>query len=399
MRNTKIALAVLALVASTAAMAEGVTVYGNMDAGFMSSSSALGAVNLNNLTPNATTKRSNSSVVSGLLSPNYLGFKASEDLDGGLKADIHLQTAFGGTGVGDGGSGSLAFTQSDLGLAGDFGSVRIGKTVDPMWANGVAVFDAAGGANIGSAVTPVIDLGISNIFNDNAITYHSPDIGGFSAHGQYRAASKPGADNPRGYGDGYAATALYVNGPVSVGGGVSENKYSVTSAVSAALAALNTTLLGNVSLNNLLAVDTKVKGSFVGAGYDMGVAKINAVYLTSEFTEINGGNALLGATDKPKTSTWGINGSLPLGSVKLIAGYYNATGKDTGEEFLDSRMYHLGAIYSLSKRTSLFSNYQNVNNSNKTNHIPLIGLNTGSSFRTATSGSASAFTVGVRHEF
>jgi predicted porin len=371
-----------------------------MDAGYMSSSSAAGFVDLNNA-PNilSNTKRSNSSVVSGLLSPNFLGFKASEDLDGGLKADIHLQTAFGGTGVGDGGSGTIAFTQSDIGLAGDFGTVRIGKTVDPMWAKGVAVFDAAGGSNIGSAVTPVIDLGISNVFNDNAITYHSPDISGFSAHGQYRLASKPGSDNPKGNGDGYSATALYANGPVSVGGGMSENKTNATSAIGLALLALDPTLLGNVSLNGLIASDTKIKGNFIGAGYDLGVAKINAVYMTSEITSLGGTNVLLSATDKVKTSTWGINGSIPLGSVKLIAGYYSIDAKENGTEINDSTMFHLSGIYSLSKRTSLFANYQSVKNTNKANHIQLIGLNTGSSFRTATLGTASAFTAGIRHEF
>ncbi len=385
MRNTKIALAVLALVASTAAMAEGVTIYGTIDAGYMSSNAA-GADNAvrastNNVgsanNTNFAVKRSNGSVESGLISPNFLGFKASEDLEGGLKADVQVQTAYNAVS-----GGTFAFTQTDLGLSGDFGTVRIGKTVDPMWAQGIAGFDAAGGSNIGSAVGPTIDMGISAIFPNNGITYLSPNIGGFSAAAQYRNAQKPGSDTAtnRDIGNGHSLTANYAMGPVSVGAGMSENK-------SEAVATTQTAFTG--------AANIKVKGTFVGAGYDMGVAKINVVYLNSDISGVPTSSSV-----NVDTSAWGINGSVPMGQVRLVAGYYTGKQKDTNVDSAKASMYHLTGFYDLSKRTSLFANYQNVNNDTRFGADGLMfGLNTGSAVPRATVGGSNAFTVGVRHTF
>jgi predicted porin len=386
MRNTKIALAVLALVASTAAMAEGVTIYGTIDAGYMNSSSASpstavrAAANVATVaeSTNFAVKRSNGSVESGLISPNFLGFKASEDLEGGLKADVHVQTAYNAVS-----GGSFAFTQTDLGLSGDFGTVRIGKTVDPMWAQGVAGFDAAGGSNIGSAVSPVIDMGISAIFPNNGITYLSPNISGFSLAGQYRNAQKPGADTAtnQNIGNGHSLTANYAMGPLSVGAGMSENKSE------AGATALATALTGNANM--------KVKGTFIGAGYDLGVAKVNVVYLTSDASGVP-----TSSTINAGGSAWGINGSVPMGQARLVAGYYTGKSETSNVEDGKATMYHLTGFYDLSKRTSLFANYQSVNNDAKHGANGMIfGLNTGSSVQRFSIGSANAFTVGVRHTF
>ncbi len=386
MRNTKIALAVLALVASTAAMAEGVTIYGTIDAGYMSSNAAGANNSVRTTTAPALTgfanttdfsaKRSNGSVESGLISPNFLGFKASEDLEGGMKADVHLQTAYNAV-IG----GTINFTQADLGLAGDLGTVRLGKTVDPMWAQGIAGFDAAGGSNIGSAVGPTIDMGISAIFPNNGITYLSPNIGGFSAAAQYRNAQKPGADTAtnQSIGNGHSLTANYAMGPVSVGAGMSENKFESQDGITALTGAAN----------------LKSKGTFVGAGYDMGVAKINVVYLANSIS----GVPTSSSADVDNTA-WGINGSVPMGQIRLVAGYYTGKQKDTNVESAKANMYHLTGFYDLSKRTSLFANYQNVNNDAKFGANGLLfGLNTGSSVGRYTVGGSNAFTVGVRHTF
>ncbi len=79
MRNTKIALAVLALVASTAAMAQA-TVYGMLDAGIANTSSS-----------NNTTKGTSFSGAGGFVGANYIGFKGSEEIDGGIKANYQLE--------------------------------------------------------------------------------------------------------------------------------------------------------------------------------------------------------------------------------------------------------------------------------------------------------------------
>jgi GBP family porin len=385
MRNTKIALAVLALVASTAATAEGVKIYGTLDAGLMSSNSAAasngaragaGTTAVQDTT-NYAVKNSNRSVESGLISPNFLGFRASEDLDGGLKADVHVQTAYNAAS-----GGTFGFTQTDIGLSGDFGTARIGKTVDPMWAQGIAGFDAAGGSNIGSAVGPAIDMGITAVFPNNTLTYLSPNISGFSGAGQVRMAQKPGATTAANNynGNGYSLTGNYAMGALSVGAGLSENKFEQAPAANAAFTGVS---------------DAKNKGRFFGIGYDMGVAKVNLVFLQADVE----GNPNANATNI-KRDAWGVNGSIPLGQVRLVGGYYTGTVKTVGVETANSTMYHLTSFYDLSKRTSLFANYQSVNNDAKyAAGGMMFGLNTGSAVPRSTIGGSSAFTVGVRHTF
>jgi predicted porin len=252
-----------------------------------------------------------------------------------------------------------------------------------MWAQGIAGFDAAGGSNIGSAVGPTIDMGISAIFPNNGITYLSPNISGFSLAGQLRNAQKPGADTAtnQNIGNGHSLTANYAMGPLSVGAGMSENKSE------AGATSLATALTGNANM--------KVKGTFIGAGYDLGVAKVNVVYLTSDASGVP-----TASTINAGGTAWGINGSVPMGQTRLVAGYYTGKSENNNVEDGKATMYHLTGFYDLSKRTSLFANYQSVNNDAKYGaNGMLFGLNTGSSVQRFSIGSANAFTVGVRHTF
>jgi predicted porin len=252
-----------------------------------------------------------------------------------------------------------------------------------MWAQGIAGFDAAGGSNIGSAVGPAIDMGITAVFPNNTLTYLSPNISGFSGAGQVRMAQKPGATTAsnNSIGNGYSLTGNYAMGALSFGAGLSENNAEV---------GVDT---GTVALTG--NSNAKFKGRFFGAGYDMGVAKVNLVYLQSDVE----GNPTA-ATINLKSDAWGLNGSIPLGQVRLVGGYYSGKIQTSGVETANATMYHLTSFYDLSKRTSLFGNYQSTNNDNKYGQGGMMfGLNTGSAVGRYTVGSSSAFTVGIRHTF
>ena len=89
-----------------------------------------------------------------------------------------------------------------------------------------------------------------------------------------------------------------------------------------------------------------------------------------------------------------------MGQVRLVAGYYTGKQKTANVVSADASMYHLTGFYDLSKRTSLFANYQNVNNNTRFGANGLMfALNQGSSVARDTIGSSNAFTVGVRHTF
>jgi predicted porin len=184
MKRTQIALAAVALVASTAAMAD-VTLYGTVDAAVEQS------------TGNGTYLNGAGGFVAG----NNFGIKGSEDLGNGLKANFTLQQGFNlnqGTPDNGGGGATVAggnvtnvagtnFNQvASVGLGGDFGTITLGQQLSPFIAT-----MAGGTAGNGNFFVNAIILGGSaaggganqagGFFVPNAMSYTSPSIGGFTA--------------------------------------------------------------------------------------------------------------------------------------------------------------------------------------------------------------------------
>jgi predicted porin len=209
------------------------------------------------------------------------------------------------------------------------------------------MYDLTGGSNVGSSVSSVLNLGTSKIFVDNSIKYVSPSISGVTVAGTYVINdSFTGATIASATKGDYSVTANYAAGPVGVGAGMMKSDL--------------------------------VKGYFVGAGYDAGVAKINAIYQHADGVGFGGAR------------TVGVNTAVPLsGELTLTAGYY----KDSGDVYFygAGSSTQAGLIYALSKRTKLFANYQHTTGD--------VGLNFGLSTPTASAGVGSAYTVGLGHSF
>ena len=322
MKKTQVALAALALVASTAAMADGVTISGRIDAGLVNNNSTV-----------STSPRAQS----GLLAPNFLNFGGSEDLGNGMKANFLLSETFSTNAPGTGTANTTTLLQSHVGVSGDFGSISIGKTVDSFWGNGVAAFDVTGGGNMGSAVSSVFANGASNVFQESTIHYVAPTISGVNAAATYiTTAGASGAGGITANAGDYSVAATYDIGGAKVGAAYSK-----------------------------LAT---VTNTFVGAGYDFGFAKVNATYLNSSVN-----------------TTYGANAAVPLvGALTGTIGYYNtsSTGSLAGTDL------SIGLLYGLSKRTTVFGNYEKV-----TGATVLNGGNGG----IGTDGNA--IIVGVAHSF
>jgi predicted porin len=189
MRNTKIALAVLALVASTAAMADGATVYGVVDAG------------VSQVDGGKTTFGG-----AGNWAGNILGISASEDLEGGMKASVNFELGYdlgtGNNGANGGISQSAAANpngnpffnrKANVSLAGEFGTVTAGLQFSPFI--GAAIGGSALTNNQSFYVTSLVLAGsgvagssglgatpvASGFFIPNAVSYSTPNMGGFSA--------------------------------------------------------------------------------------------------------------------------------------------------------------------------------------------------------------------------
>jgi len=329
MKKTQVALAALALVASSAALAD-VTVSGYMDAGVVNTSGA------------------GNSIAGGLIAPNVVNIAGGEDLGNGTKAEFLTQVRFETSNgkLTTGGAGKV-FNLSYVGLATEVGTVQIGRNVDALWGNAAGAFDVTGGDNMGSFVGSVINKSASSIFGDNMIKYVSPNINGLniglSYYGQTSAASAVGTTTK----NDYSLGATYGIGALSLGAGYG-----------------NRTVAGGAG-----------RVTFLGAGYDLGIAKVNAVYLDT---------ANLG-------STTGFNVGAPVpGFAALSAhvGYY----KDSGNGANDGSSTQVGAKYALSKRTTLFANYQTTTGGYNTS----VGLSD-ANYTAAAAGTA--FTFGVGHSF
>ncbi len=291
MRKTQMALAAVALVASSAALAE-VTVSGRIDAGFQSANSA------------AITQQ----LTGGLLAPNFLTFSGSEDLDGGTKAIWTYSTTFSSTGY-----GGVTNLQSYVGLSGDFGTLKLGQQLDALGL-GILGFDVTSGGNMGSTATMMFMHGASGIFHENIIGYTAPSIAGVNISGSYVVNNGAGARSTTALKEGdYSVFGSAAAGPVKLGAGYAE-------------------------LN-------KNKSAFVGAGSDLGFATVNVMYLDS-----NNAAGVTGA----KAGTTGINAKVPLtGPLAATAGYYSTSGSA-----IDGTNTSIGLLYSMSKGTTLFGNWE-----------------------------------------
>jgi len=328
MKKTQVALAALALVASTAAMAE-VTLGGYVDAGVQTSTG-------------------NGTVLSGgNLDINNIRFSASEEIDGGLKAGAFALIRF------EAATGNL--TRPDLANDGTFfeiahvnlgsastGTIELGRTVDSFWGNGVAGFDVTGGSNLGSAVASTLNLKTSKVFVDNSVHYVSPNLNGLTV------------------------AATYVMNDSTTGSTIgSATKGDKSATVNYSINGLR---LGAGYMKSDLTTAT-----FYAAGYDFGFANVNVI-----------------AQDATDSSSYGLNAAIPLvGALSATAGYYS----DSGTSLLKGKgnSTNAGLIYTLSKRTRLFANYQHTTDALTTN----IGLsNPGSSAVVGTS-----LTAGIGHSF
>lgn len=180
--SSAIALALTALASGTALAQSSVTIYGNIDvsvdrvkkdAGTRLLPEAGALVTANNQLSN---KVSTTRVGPDLSSQSALGFRGTEDLGGGYKGNFVLE---GQMGVDNGAllrDSRLFGRQAYAGLTTPFGEVRLGRQYAPIFfSSAVITTERFGGTD------QFIEGGLSNNLNirwDNALTY-SLQMGGF----------------------------------------------------------------------------------------------------------------------------------------------------------------------------------------------------------------------------
>ncbi len=257
-----------------------------------------------------------------------LGIKGSEDLGGGLKAIYQMETALG-TASGSGqfsniGGTTLGTRNTFIGLSGGFGTVLFGKHDTPYKLAGSSDLFAdtsADSQNKGG----IIGYGMTGGAGDfdmratNAIAYVSPTMSGFHA----AVAVIPGetttaGTNKNSLADAYSLALVYGNGPLNVAFGYEDH--------------------------NDLADESAWK---LNAGYTFGDFKVGATYESQDGVGTRSAKNYL------------LSGAYGMGPITLALQYgkrnVNAAAETAGDT--DLARTTLGAVYSLSKRTSAYVAY------------------------------------------
>lgn len=335
-KMTRIALATLAVMGATTAMAQSsVTLYGRI---------------------NTTVERQKigDQSVSGLYNnASRWGVRGTEDLGGGLKAGFTLESGFNS----DTGTGSawthpttgMSFArQSEVNLSGGFGMVRLGNFVPESYyatADYVSMHNHDTGSSSDALYQDPVWFG--GLSTKNKVGYRSPSIGGLTVDASMSLHEKDPTLNYQKY--GYDLAANYATGPLHLGAGYSR----VGSDWQAALRALYTF------------------GQFTVGGY----------YQRSHQDSLR-----LGWMNGNRNN-FRLSGMYTLGASEFHANVGRA-GKWSDVDNSAATQWTLGYNYNLSKRTKVYGYYTKVNNSS------------GAAYMTGKAGADfSSFALGVRHNF
>lgn len=326
MKKITLALAVLSVFAQAAQAQTATTVYGRMDIGL--------------------SKQSNSTAALGRGDNNVVGFKGTEDLGGGLSALFQAEMRFEpDTGTTESnGNRPLFQGQTRVGLAGSFGTIRLGRGLtaindaswayDPWYQTTVATLIGQQVANYDS--DPLSPSQSGNRFS-NAVFYSSPVIEGFQANATVATKEAIGTATSDLPVNPYSLAGTYNNGPISAMVGYERN-----------------------------AVQTKFWT--VAGSYKVGPANLMASYSQQD----------QGATVavNPKTKGWLIGADIVAGLGNVKVGY----GETKPDGVAADKKLGVGYWYNLSKRTYLYTDAAHTKQG-------------------ATGDSVNAFDVGIHHSF
>ena len=263
MRKTQFALAALALVASSAALAEGVTVYGTADVSVIHNDSGtlMGGA--------------------GNSAGSIIGFKGSEDLGGGLKASFNLETGYtgndgstangGNVGTGQSGTTTIFNRAANVGISNSMLGATLGTQISPFIAGELVGATAVGGNGVFVPGLFLVNGGTlagttqsaGGFFIPNAIGI-SANVGGVSINALTRALGNSSVALAEKYN---AINAVGSFGAINAS--ISYQDVNSESAVGSNTVVAANTTIGDVRINGAYGSN---KGAFDSTGYMIGAS-------------------------------------------------------------------------------------------------------------------------------
>ncbi|MGF6767655.1 putative porin [Paraburkholderia sp. GAS199] len=299
------------------------------------------------------------------------GLKGTEDLGGGLSAIFNIESGFT-TGTGALSQGGLLFgRKAFVGVSStNWGTLTAGRQysasndLTSIYASGADW--AASGLGYGTRASDVDNVDTSNRVQ-NSLKYVSPKYRGLQAGVLYSFGGQAGDFSRNSVVD---AALSYSNGPVSLGAGYTfvKDPYYATYGNQGNSSTPTSSVTGaNNNINNRIYGGYASAGSqqiiVAGGSYTLGPAIVGLLYSNTQFQNLGSVNAV-GAIASPKyaggTATFNsgeINLKYQVNPALQLAGAYIYT-RNSGADNVGSAKYNqfnLGAIYSLSKRTSFYA--------------------------------------------
>lgn len=358
MQKKLIALTIAGLVSAPVWAQSNVTVYGIVDMGYkyLSDSSVSGVGGRH-------------AIDSGQRSGSRLGFRGTEDLGNGLKASFVLESGIAAD-TGGLNQGGLAFgRQSYVALSGSYGTIAAGRQYNPQHLIFLRV-DPFGQGTVGRN-SNIWGLGSAAAYQsrlNNLVTYTSPSFSGFNLMTAWTWASNQNesVDNKfTGTTNDMRMLAInpnYVNGPIRLSLNYLQAKFASTG-------------VGATS-------GRKFKVWDIAGTYDFGVAKLAAAY----------------GVDNPEggdnnTRKFMVGVTVPVLKAGKVLASYNQARHEDGDR---ASQWAVGYDHALSKRTTLYTAFADIDNRRATNEaftaVSGDSTNAGMTYQRG-------FNLGVRHTF
>ncbi|GAA0531962.1 MAG: porin [Pigmentiphaga sp.] len=349
--RTRLLPALLATCASAPLFAQtsSVTLFGIVDMGFLhDSGNAAGT---------------NNKLNSGIMSGSRFGLMGSEDLGGGNKAIFMLE---GGVNVDNGSSaqgGTLFGRQAWVGLEGSLGRLTLGRQYTTV-AMAQVEFDpfSTGMTGTSASLISAGGQGGSNRAN-NVAKYYLGHASGFNGELSYAPGEVAGSSSTNSQ---LGASVGYTRGPFGM-------------------------KIAYAKANDAVAPGKDAKMTFIGAKYDFGVATAFVNYV------INRGSIVPG-TVNDKSEDLLLGARIPAGARgRVIVSFINKNDRTADNH--DARLYAIGYVYDLSKRTSLYTSYTYIDNkASNTSPTGFYKVWNANDVGNALAGNQ-AFAIGINHRF
>lgn len=298
---------------------------------------AFGSVEVSHL---ESVKARTTSVESGTLTTSFIGFRGSEDLGAGYKAQFTLESFMR---LDTGANSRRSFTANadpfwsraaNVAIDSPYGKVAVGRLQNLIYGQELG-FNPFGGS---FGMSPTVRLTFGSFGNDkgdsgwsNAIAYYSPKMAGFSGAVMYQA----GESTSDAEGDSYALGGTYANGPFAVTLGYQEVKSAEAPKAD-------------------LAAGQKQKFGLLGASYDFGVAKVFAQYGQIKNKGFSG-------TSRIDTDLYQVGATVPVSASSKVLVSFGQSKEEAveGGSTPDTThsIFSLAYDYNLSKRTDVYAGY------------------------------------------